>query len=1217
MRRKAYKLLSLALVIILATTPNNTLVLGASLSENSSDTTSDVKSDPNTDPDPGQDASGDGNTVIDAPEDSAGSAGDSVGTQSGDESSGTAGDDNGADSAAGTDPAAVSEDAAVASSASHDAPVSDNTAVSDNGAVSANDAVSDNAAASEDLTDEDGDMVVGGYIEMPWDSDTPVVDDRLDFDDALDSIVNEGGPERSRYVSEPETVQSKFPDYDSEDEVLSYLKEKYPATRSQSPYGSCWAHSAMALSEFYLINHGLNDLEGPTGPETDYSELQMAYFCYNQAPNPVMGNTGDTVEYISAGGDNNSFLHYGGNLDFAAQSLMRYNGVAADSDDAAYSNSAQVIASGLPDEYASSRDMAHIKNEYQLNIKENPRIVKQAILENGIVGVSIFADDPYFNDVTNAYYDNVETSTNHAVAIVGWDDDYPVSNFRTDRRPSNPGAWLVRNSWSTNTRFAFYSYFWLSYEDTSISDTAYVFDMASPEEFHENNYYYDSELHDVISAPSDTVANVYTVQGSEGTAQETLKAVQLDATMRSNVGYTIRIYKNLRNVSYPDSGLEVTAARTSGTLPFAGRYTIDLASPVTLNQGEAYSVVVTTSGGRIDQEYSLDWKDREGNHVKMVTAANQGESFYRTDSGWNDISGRYNGNLCIRALTDNVGGATLPSSIESLSLRSKTESTATIGWSQANGVEGYEIWYSESENGTYTLAGSTAPGVRKFTHTGLEGGGTYYYKVYPVRNGVKSESDVSPTISVTTLSATPELEIVSVGKYTAKVRWNKLTNGDGYEVRYRVTDSGTWYYQRFGMNQTECTVNHLAPNRECYAEIACYTTVQNGDTIEYTYGDFCRKTFTTESGSGSAVTNLKAEPYNADTIKVSWDAPEEAWAYNVEQSTDGINFTTISERLGSTYNYYSDLDSNTLYYYRVTAIYQLPEGATATFVSGRVSSYTLLPGATGLDVNPNASGDALKVTWDAVTGANYYSIYRRRSTDDDYQPLAIVPATGQLSYEDSSVLPGRLYYYRVFPCRTNELTDTQGATLGGWGTSLPLAHVTDLECTGVTSRTADLAWSAIYGAEGYKIELYDYDRSEWIDKGQIGPDQLTYTLTGLSPKTRYAASVAPFTNERDGYCDPYLYFTTADKATPAKSIFTVTAPNATYDGTSHGATVTSSDDGINSAGITVCYGKVTGTTVGTYSTTAPVYAGTYQIKIKTMATADYLSADLTDHVYSR
>ena len=48
----------------------------------------------------------------------------------------------------------------------------------------------------------------------------------------------------------------------------------------------------------------------------------------------------------------------------------------------------------------------------------------------------------------NSINSNARDNLNHAVVIVGWDDNYDKSNFL--QKPKNNGAFLVRNSWGTN-----------------------------------------------------------------------------------------------------------------------------------------------------------------------------------------------------------------------------------------------------------------------------------------------------------------------------------------------------------------------------------------------------------------------------------------------------------------------------------------------------------------------------------------------------------------------------------------------------------------------------------------------------------------------------------------------------------------------------------------------------------------------------------------------
>ena len=83
--------------------------------------------------------------------------------------------------------------------------------------------------------------------------------------------------------------------------------------------------------------------------------------------------------------------------------------------------------------------------------------IKRALIETGAVEVGIAAeqslpDDTGTGEFTNynewcQYNDTDPYQANHVVTIVGWDDDYPASNFSGQAgAPDGNGAWLVKNS---------------------------------------------------------------------------------------------------------------------------------------------------------------------------------------------------------------------------------------------------------------------------------------------------------------------------------------------------------------------------------------------------------------------------------------------------------------------------------------------------------------------------------------------------------------------------------------------------------------------------------------------------------------------------------------------------------------------------------------------------------------------------------------------------
>ena len=434
---------------------------------------------------------------------------------------------------------------------------------------------------------------VPGYIDLPEDHDVPVVETGLSYGEMRAALEPVEEPDLFTAPQEAATESAYPAAYDGE--WLAYLKDTFPATRNQNPYGSCWAHSSVFLAEAYLIRHGM------ASKDIDLSELHLTYWTYNNGtPSAAAQGSGDSVQSTEkAATDNKSILDYGGNLRNSSQTLMRQRGYALESV-APYSNAKSIAEGGTLAASTERQDSFYLTNAYEISIKSNAGLVKSAIRENGAVGVSYHSypssNKTYYNETNNAFWNPVDTSTNHAVILVGWDDNFPKENFNpvNGKLPENDGAWLVRNSWTTNTQASYKSYFWLSYEDTSLADSAWVFeaDTAFP---YDNHYYYDSQIYSTSSYSGSSVkkfANIYTVNGAAGAETETLEAVDFNVSNIGSTGsgYTVEIYKDLTGAT-PDTG--TLASTTEGKVYFRGQYTVKLAEPVTMDRGSCYAVVVS------------------------------------------------------------------------------------------------------------------------------------------------------------------------------------------------------------------------------------------------------------------------------------------------------------------------------------------------------------------------------------------------------------------------------------------------------------------------------------------------------------------------------------------------------------------------------------------------------------------------------------------------
>ncbi len=492
-----------------------------------------------------------------------------------------------------------------------------------------------------DLGDTD-DRGCGSYLEMPWELDVPAADPELSPSLADELLKGNGADCPGELAAEgdaAEAVESAYPAAYTESEALTeYFSKVLPPTRDQRPYEACWAYSSVALAEIYDIFHG-----GADAGSIDYSERHLAHYTYSQG-NPQMYSQKVCADSVTVSGNTPDeqdlvILGRGGNIFDAAANLHRWRGLA---DERRAPYPVNDTGDSLPLEPAVqwSTDaeydaLSRLKDCYILNLRANPRLVKQYIRENGCVATSCFhtdQDETYYSESNHAYYCPDEKKTNHAITIVGWDDDYPRENFAIT--PSSDGAWLVRNSWAEgSTEMSVYSYFWLSYEDRSIADAAYVYIMQSSEEWADHNYYYDSQIHAISRYANREgglrAANVFTAAGSarqEAVVSVSFQVSGFSAFFADGVfDYLIRVYTDLSDPACPDSGR--LAATKEGVLSYPGIYTIPLDEPVLVDHDSQYAVVVMLDNGTQTVDQERDYCSERGEIVARA-GRGAGQSYY-------------------------------------------------------------------------------------------------------------------------------------------------------------------------------------------------------------------------------------------------------------------------------------------------------------------------------------------------------------------------------------------------------------------------------------------------------------------------------------------------------------------------------------------------------------------------------------------------------------
>lgn len=137
-----------------------------------------------------------------------------------------------------------------------------------------------------------------------------------------------------------------------------------------------------------------------------------------------------------------------------------------------------------------------------------------------------------------------------------------------------------------------------------------------------------------------------------------------------------------------------------------------------------------------------------------------------------------------------------------LAVSGVTHNSATLNWTAASGVAGYNVYRATSSGGTYTKVNSSLVTSTSFANTGLSASTTYFWKVRAQNSGGAESAD-SGTVSATT-SAAPVC-------YTA-TNYAHVTAGRAYHSLGYAKANGSNQSMGLYNTYTTSTLKQTGPN---------------------------------------------------------------------------------------------------------------------------------------------------------------------------------------------------------------------------------------------------------------------------------------------------------------------------------------------------------------------------------------------------------------------
>lgn len=444
--------------------------------------------------------------------------------------------------------------------------------------------------------------------------------------------------------------------------------------RNQGITNSCWAITSNEL--FEILYAKKNNLSSTIS----FSERHVDYSCSNVFANNVVNLNGFNRKVGSGGRFEYALAYYASGKGPIRSEEMPFENNSDIIDISEIQN--KTVQSQVCDytEYANickeydefnniisytngENDEKKLVTYTEEQIEKFRNIIKKQIKENGAVGTYTYykSSDSFFSKEDgyvwgNSYFCNSPSaSKNHAVCIVGWDDNYSKTNFKEECRPVHDGAYIALNSWGTEWNSG-KGYYYISYDDILVENGMVGFQNCSKVNY-DNIYQYDEfgKNYGIYSSYTNALYGANVFKRNEN-SREKLSEVGL-YIYNDNTNVTIYLSNSEKNLNVNS----LKSIATSSNLT-SGYHVVKLDSPVYIEGTFAIIVKYENIDNNPYVPMEMNYSSVGSTSMQKYNQAtsNPNESFFSLNgTDWVDLYGykTLNGrvlkdtNVCIKVFT--------------------------------------------------------------------------------------------------------------------------------------------------------------------------------------------------------------------------------------------------------------------------------------------------------------------------------------------------------------------------------------------------------------------------------------------------------------------------------------------------------------------------------------------------------------------------------------
>ena len=216
---------------------------------------------------------------------------------------------------------------------------------------------------------------------------------------------------------------------------------------------------------------------------------------------------------------------------------------------------------------------------------------------------------------------------------------------------------------------------------------------------------------------------------------------------------------------------------------------------------------------------------------------------------------------------------------------------------------------------------------------------------------------------------------------------------------------------------------------------------------EYIYCDLAQPVVKVSNTASSGKTKLKWSKVSGAKKYYVYRATSKTGKYTKIKSTTGTSFTDSDATIGKTY------------YYKVKAI---ASTSSANSAYSQILKSKRICAQPDLVVKISSSTGKPSLSWDKVSGAEKYKVYRATSKNGTYK---LIKTTTSTSYKDTSAKVNKDYWYRVDVVGKKDGTDSKREDPIKVHTTCAKPSVS----IKLSSNKPKVSWKAVDGATKYYV----------------------------------------------------------------------------------------------------------------------------------------------------